>query len=532
MSKKILVVGSFVKDLIVQTNDIPHEGETVFGNLFSQADGGKGANQAVQAGRLHAETKMIGKVGNDAFGKSLIKSCADSNVDVEDVIVDEGASGISTVILNKDENGNFLNRIIMTPGANNRLTVDDVRYLEDSIGEYSYLVLQFEIPLEVNEYLAEIAHKKGVKVIVNPAPSRKINDTFLANIDYLIPNEHEFFDQTGINVSGNNLDIKQVEKGANILFDKGLKNLIITLGSKGSLLVTKNETQLVESIKNVKSVDPTAAGDSFIGALAASLTKGLSLKDALLVANAVGSLTVQKMGAMPSLCTEKELRDYILNLKDERYKNIAELLEGGDDKPVDNLQTFKNEMYFEFDRTLNSLTHEMYEKAVSIILEAKHAGNRVHVTGIGKPSHIAQYYASLIASTGTPAYYLHGTEAVHGSSGQLVPGDVVIAISNSGNTSELINTLHAVRNNGCKIIGVSGNAESKLAKMADAHLLAHVDKEGGPLNRAPRASIISELVVLQGLSVLLQDDVKLTPKQYVKWHPGGTLGQLRDNEKK
>ncbi|MCQ2802545.1 MAG: SIS domain-containing protein [Bacilli bacterium] len=189
-------------------------------------------------------------------------------------------------------------------------------------------------------------------------------------------------------------------------------------------------------------------------------------------------------------------------------------------------------MTFEFDRTLSSINRDLYKDALDIILKAKENNNRVHVTGIGKPSHIAQYFASLISSTGTPAYYLHGTEAAHGSSGQLVPGDVVIAISNSGNTSELINTLYAVKNNGCKIIGVSGNASSKLAKMSDAHLLAHIDNEGGPLNRAPRTSIIAELLVLMGLSVLLQEDAKVSPKQYVKWHPGGTLGQLREGEKK
>ena len=137
----------------------------------------------------------------------------------------------------------------------------------------------------------------------------------------------------------------------------------------------------------------------------------------------------------------------------------------------------------------------------------------------------------MLSSTGTPAYYLHGTEATHGSSGQLVPGDVVIALSNSGNTTELIATIQAVKNNGCKVIGISGNKESKLAKISDVHLLAHVDNEGGPLNRAPRASIMVELVVMMGLSVLLQEEANVSPKQYVKWHPGGALGQLKEEEK-
>lgn len=153
------------------------------------------------------------------------------------------------------------------------------------------------------------------------------------------------------------------------------------------------------------------------------------------------------------------------------------------------------------------------------------------VTGIGKPRPCAGYGASLLSSTGTPSYFLHGTEAVHGSCGQLEEGDVVIAISNSGETVELKATVLAVKNNGCRVIGITGNAESWLAKESDALLLAHVDEEGGPLNRAPRNSVLAEMFVLQALSAILQADVAQTPAQYVRRHPGGALGRIRDNER-
>lgn len=171
-------------------------------------------------------------------------------------------------------------------------------------------------------------------------------------------------------------------------------------------------------------------------------------------------------------------------------------------------------------------------KAAELIQSAVKKGGRLHVTGIGKPGHVAGYIASLITSTGTPGYFLHGTEAVHGSSGQLVAGDVVIAISNSGNTEELIATVFCAKDNGCKIIGVTGNSESRLAKISDAVLLADVVPagEGGPLNRAPRNSILAETLVLQMLSVILQTDAHVTPEQYVKHHPHGALGKLRKNE--
>ena len=185
----------------------------------------------------------------------------------------------------------------------------------------------------------------------------------------------------------------------------------------------------------------------------------------------------------------------------------------------------------EMNNMLNKVDFAAVEKAAQIIIDAKHNGNRLHITGIGKPSHVATYAASLLSSTGTPTYYLHGTEAVHGSCGQLVTGDVVICISNSGETMELKATAAAVRNNGCKIIALIGNKDSWLGAYADSCMVAKVEQEGGVLNRAPRISILSEIFMLQCLSVVLQEDAGITPQEYVKHHPGGALGRLRENEK-
>ncbi len=191
------------------------------------------------------------------------------------------------------------------------------------------------------------------------------------------------------------------------------------------------------------------------------------------------------------------------------------------------LTTIKNETV----KFLDNIDTAPYYAAAEIIWESMKAGGRLHITGIGKPAHIAGYAASLIASTGTPAYFLHGTEAVHGSCGQLVVGDVVICISNSGETAEMKSTAIAIRNNGCKIIAITGKPQSWLATFADAHLFAGIENEGGPLNRAPRASIIAETLALQTLSVILQEKRGITPAEYVLRHPGGSLGQLRENEK-
>ncbi len=194
------------------------------------------------------------------------------------------------------------------------------------------------------------------------------------------------------------------------------------------------------------------------------------------------------------------------------------------------LQDFMNISLFAMQELKNKIDLKFYEKAINLILHAENNGNRVHITGIGKPGHVAGYIASLLSSTGTPTYELNGTEAVHGSSGQVRPGDIVIAISNSGETAELKATVTALKNNEAKIIAVTGKDDSWLAKNSDAYLFAGVNNEGDPLNRAPRASILAEVYVLQGLSLLLQCEKNITPQQYVKWHPGGTLGQLRENE--
>ncbi len=190
------------------------------------------------------------------------------------------------------------------------------------------------------------------------------------------------------------------------------------------------------------------------------------------------------------------------------------------------LQSAKDE-FLNFADKLDSTN---YDEAIALILRSQANGGRMHITGIGKPGHVSSYMASLFSSTGTPCYVLHGTEAVHGSCGQLCAGDIVIAISNSGETSELKATVLAIRNNGCKVIGVTGDMESWLAAHADVCLYAGVAEEGGPLNRAPRNSIMAEILTLQALSVALQAERNWTPQEYVRCHPGGKLGQMRDGE--
>lgn len=179
-----------------------------------------------------------------------------------------------------------------------------------------------------------------------------------------------------------------------------------------------------------------------------------------------------------------------------------------------------------------SLNEDAMMEAANLIEHCELHHGRVHVTGIGKPGHVAGYMASLLSSTGTSAYELHGTEAVHGSAGQVKAGDVVIALSNSGETQELKATVEALRRNGALIIACTGNEASWLAQHASVCLKAHVDQEGDTLNKPPRASILAEILVLQILSVELQARKQLNTQEYLKWHPGGSLGASIRNEDK
>ena len=189
------------------------------------------------------------------------------------------------------------------------------------------------------------------------------------------------------------------------------------------------------------------------------------------------------------------------------------------------LNDFKNNVIEQLNQAVEKNKPEAYDKAVELIKKAEAEGGRVHITGIGKPGHIAGYAASLFSSTGTKTYFLDGTEAIHGSLGQVDVKDVIIAISNSGNTEELLKTLNAAKNLGIKIISVTGNENFKIAAISDVALTATCSNEGDSLGKPPRASIINEIFVLQFLSLRLQNEKNLDMESYGKWHPAGAIGE-------
>jgi arabinose-5-phosphate isomerase len=299
--------------------------------------------------------------------------------------------------------------------------------------------------------------------------------------------------------------------------------VVVTDGAAGCAISAEGVALRVPAYRVEQVVDSTGAGDAFLGGLLVALAAGMGWEDAAKLANACGAACVEKLGAFPD--EPEQERERIL----ARYDGakLAPWIGKSDAGPsaagADALAAFDVAVE-ELAALRKRLDPAVFERAVALIRETEAAGGRVHVTGIGKPEHVAHYAASLLSSTGTPATFLHGTEAIHGSAGQVVRGDVVIAISNSGAT-ELVVTADAVRTLGACVIAVTGNPHSPLAARADLVLEAGVEREGGGLGFAPRASVAAELLVLAALSAALESARGFTRAEYHARHLGGALGQ-------
>lgn len=306
---KVLVVGSLNMDLTASAKRAPDSGETVIGMKFQTAPGGKGLNQAVQCARLGAEVTMVGKVGRDDFGKQLLAVAEEAGVNVSRVLTDEDeTTGVAVILLEVREDGTQ-NRITVCPGANFTITVEELAWLKEEIGQYDMLILQFELPMEVVETTARWAHDAGVPVMVNPAPAAPMSDELLACATYLSPNEHEAALLAGhaIRVE-NGVNFDDVEAVAKAFRNRGVENLIITMGGNGSVVAGKNGVYHTPCVKMPQVADPTAAGDSFVAAFCTGLTAGLSQKDALSFASHTAAVTVSRMGAITSLPTLSEVQ--------------------------------------------------------------------------------------------------------------------------------------------------------------------------------------------------------------------------------
>jgi len=296
---RILVIGSSNTDMVIKTKKLPSPGETILGGTFLMNPGGKGANQAVAAARLGGKVTFITKRGNDLFGNQTVEMLMREGIDTQYVVKDiDFPSGVALITVDSDGE----NSIVVAPGSNGNLLQEDIPRSIFQPGKFEILLLQLEIPISTVEYSAVTASDQGIKVILNPAPACKLPDNLLKQIWLITPNEIEAETITGVTIT----DIPSAERAAALIQERGVKNVIITLGETGAFIKSEDFTGLIPGVK-VIPVDTTAAGDVFNGALAVAISERKELKDAVVFANIAASISVTRMGAQASAPFRREI---------------------------------------------------------------------------------------------------------------------------------------------------------------------------------------------------------------------------------
>jgi ribokinase len=296
---EIAVIGSCMVDLIAYTDTVPKAGETLVAKEFAMGCGGKGANQAVAASKLEANVLMMGRVGDDAFADNTLNNFLQHGVGTEYVTRVPGvSSGVAPIWVDADSQ----NRILIIPGANMHLMPADIEAAAERLKQCGMIILQLEIPLETVYAAIEFGNAHGIPVILNPAPaSTALDIDYACRCDYFVPNETELEILTGMPVGNDD----EIAAAAAFLLDKGLKNLIVTLGDKGALWL-HGETRRHFTAPTVRAVDTTGAGDAFIGCFAAQLSRGTAVADAIAEAVRYASHSVTGKGTQTAYATAEE----------------------------------------------------------------------------------------------------------------------------------------------------------------------------------------------------------------------------------
>jgi ribokinase len=292
LKPKIVVIGSSNTDMVLNVANFPAAGETVLGSKFTTVQGGKGANQAVAAARLGADVTFVARLGQDSFGKEAFTAYQAEGIDTRYIVHDEQMhTGVALILVNQ----NAENEIAVAMNANSRLSRSDVLAAEEAIKNSDCILLQLEIPMEAVKTAIHLAHKHQVRIILNPAPFSKLPPAMLSIIDFITPNETEvalLANQFGLTFEKSNIP--------ELVSRMKIKNLIITLGSKGALVMGSDLAKEIPGF-SVNPVDTTAAGDAFNSGLACAIARGLDIAEAVRYANGVAALSTTRIGAQSSL---------------------------------------------------------------------------------------------------------------------------------------------------------------------------------------------------------------------------------------
>ena len=302
----VLVVGSFMTDLVARTNFSPTPGQTVIGNSFGTYLGGKGANQAVASKRAGSKTYMVGALGDDSLGNNFLNFFKQSGFDPHHIVIKPNqVSGVGHIVINENTGQN---QIIIIPGANLLFNRSDLLKYQNLFEEVSIVVNQLEMDDDIVIASKELALKHNKLYLLNPAPYKKLPDHVLKGIDFITPNETELAAFVG---KDELTTMEDFQKASQELINKGIKNVITTLGEKGAMHCDKHGCTIYPAFEDKIVIDTVAAGDAFNGTFAAMIDQGLAINEAVIYANAAGALTTTKKGAIPSIPTIQEIKAFI-----------------------------------------------------------------------------------------------------------------------------------------------------------------------------------------------------------------------------
>jgi len=493
--------------------------------------GGVVLNHLGWAAALGLRVGIFGRQADDAPGRFLRAAMTRLGIATE---IDLDGSASTTAEIFVDPQG--ARAIYMAPGATSETTAEHVRAHAAFIARGRRLTTEVsQLPLPAVLEALALAREAGASTVLDldlpPSDatatlgSEAELDRALRAAEILKPSKSaaaELFPDA----DGDALAIARATRDR-----YGNAAVVVTDGAAGCAVASEGFEGRVPAPR-VEPLDTTGAGDAFLGGLLVGLDAGLGWEDAARLANACGAACCEKLGAFPD--DPAAARARALALYDGAPVTLGpapSARPAPGDGAHEALGTM-SVMVDELSRLLDEVDATAFDAAVALVLGAEEKQRRVHVTGVGKPEHVARYAASLLSSTGTAATFLHGTEAIHGSAGQVAPGDVVIAISNSGDTAELRGAVEAVQALGAQIVAVAGRPDSWLARASQVSLHAGVSREGGGLGLAPRASVAAQVLVVAALSGALERARGFTAADYLARHPAGALGRSARGETK
>ena len=555
-SRRVAGIGSNVVDVIYRVNRIAGPEEKTYilpdekGAVVTEIAGGVTLNHLAWSAQMGVPAGLFGFQGDDRYGAMIRDEMDRHGIDRSAIRVLEGrASGFSVVNVATDAD----RAIYMARALTAETTAADVEtHFADYIRSAAMVTTEIsQLPLDAVIAVMRIAGEAGVPTVldVDVPPDFAIDVAGLGSAedfeealrlaDVVKPAKAAALQMAEADSS---------EERAERIFDRyGARLVAITEGAQGSV-VTDGKQTIRTSAKPVEARDTTGAGDAFLGGLISGLFHGLTLQDTASLANACGAACCRIPGAFPQLGSS---RDDVFALYEGApipVRNAPEAVAGaktaaetvavkteGDDSAettpgAAGLNTVRRtaEALAELKENLPAT---YFDEAIAVILASEAAGGRVHVTGVGKSRHIGRKLAATLQSTGTKAYFLDPADCNHGDSGQVAEGDVVVALSHSGETEELLAAVRTLVANGATIVAITGNAASGLARSSAATLHVPVAGEAGPLGLAPTASTSCQLAVADGLAMALKAGRGFTREDFARYHPGGHLGkQLRDKD--